>query len=275
MSTNASSQQQSPRQVGASFQNVPQIQTNGMPMVGINIEPPTAITERAPTLPFSPASTIGKTPLIQQNGYKKEQKPSRSGSISALFRSLSRRKKTADGPLPHQQLINGKQDHDNDAGYSRLRPEDYPQRTGSPFSFVDKPQEEQAFEMNDIRKSKQPERRNSWDKADESTQFLANGPERPRYSRSQSTRTGLKPGQLDPNDVYLALPPDQRPGVTRFRSLRAGVNRAAGGLSRSASQISRSTSLRRLESIKNVPQLWYRDDMAIEGVQSEYNNYAY
>jgi len=289
MSTSASSPQHSPRQVGLSYQNVPQIQTNGVP-VGINIEPPTATTQRAPTLPFSPASTIGETPLIQPKAFKKEHKPARSGSISSLFRSFSRRNKSHDGPLPSQQLAsNGEHNshnivdkissaiRDGDTNYSRLRPDDYVERPGSPFSFVDKPQEDQTFEMNDMRKSKAPERRNSWDKADESTQFLGESADRPRYSRSQSTQHGLNPelqAQYQ-NDTYLSLPPDQRPGVTRFKSLRTGVNRAANGLSRSASQISRSTSLRRLESVKKVPQFWYRDDMAIEGASSEYNNYGY
>lgn len=285
----SSSQQQSPQQIGLSYQRVPQIQTNGVP-VGIHVEPPTAITDRAPTLPFSPASTVGETPLIAQPGYKKDHKPSRSGSISSLLRSFSRRKQTADSPLPSQQLASSGEHNshnivdkissairDGDSNYTRLRPDDYIQRPGSPFSFVDKPREEQAFEMDDMRKSKQPERRNSWDKADESTHFLGEAADRPRYSRSQSTQHGLRP-DLQPqyqNDTYLSLPPDQRPGVTRFKSLRSGVNRAANGLSRSASQISRSSSLRRLESVKKVPQFWYRDDMAIEGAQSEYNNYAY
>jgi len=97
------------------------------------------------------------------------------------------------------------------------------------------------------------------------------------HRHSQSTQQGLNTelqAQYQ-NDTYLSLPPDQRPGVTRFKSLRTGVNRAANGLSRSASQISRSTSLRRLESVKKVPQFWYRDDMAIEGAASEYNNYGY
>ena len=291
ISTNgSSSQQQSPRQAGLSYENVPRLQTKGVP-VGINIEPPTAITERAPTLPFSPASTSGESPLIQQNqqnAYKKERKPSRSGSFSSLFRSLSRRASSSDRPLPSQQLVsngehnshnivnkigNAIRDGDN-SKYSRLRADEQIKRPGSPFSFVDKPQEEQSFEMNDMRKSKQVERRNSWDKADESTQFLGGTGDRPRYSRSQSTQHGLRSG-LEPqyqDDTYLSLPADQRPGVTRFKSLRTGVNRAANGLSRSASQISRSTSLRRLESMKKVPQLWYRD---AEGPQGEYNNYTY
>lgn len=292
--TRSSPQQQSPQQIGLSYMNVPRIQTKGIP-VGINIEPPTVISERAPTLPpISPTFAAGEAPLIQQNqqnqqkAYKKEHKPSRSGSFSSMFRSLSRRISSSDRPLPSQQLVNsgehnsqnivnkiGNAIRDGDkSSYARLKPEDQVKRPGSPFSFMDKPQEEQTFEMNDIRKSKQPEKRNSWDKVDEATQFLGETGERPRYSRSQSTQQGLKPG-LQPqyqNDTYLSLPADQRPGMTRFKSLRSGVSRAANGLSRSASQMSRSSSLRRLESMKRVPQLWYRD---VEGSQGEYNNYAY
>ncbi|KAJ9661621.1 hypothetical protein H2198_001797 [Neophaeococcomyces mojaviensis] len=279
--TGSSSQPQSPQQFGATIQHrsVPSIQTNGIP-VDISIQPPTAITERAPTLPFSPASTIGERPLIQHE-QRTKAKLSRGNSISSLFRSLSRRKKSED-QLPSQKLANsGEQSpkhiidkissaiRDGDNGYSALRPTDRVQRPASPFSFVDKPQEEHSFEMNDMRKSKQPEaptpeRRNSWDKADESTLFL--DPDRPKFNRSQSTSTRLRTTYEQPVDeTYLGVTPDQRPGVTRFKSLRSGVNRAANGLSRSASQISRSTSLRRLESVKKVPQFWYRDDMTIEG----------
>lgn len=292
ISSTGSQQPRSP-QAGASFQpSIPQIQTNGVPIM--NIEPPTAITERAPTMPFSPASTIGETPLIKHENQaaasrKKGHQPARSGSFSSLFRSLSRRKKTSDGPLPSQQLSQttphnivdkishalGESQDASNSNYARLKPEDQIVRPGSPFSFIDKPREEQAFEMNDMRKSKVMEgasvaRRDSWDKADESTNFLADesAAARPRYSRSQSTRHHLR-SQTEDGDVYLALPPDQRPGVTRFKSLRQGVDRAANGLSRSASQISRSTSLRRLGSVKKVPELYYRSDM------NEYDQFAY
>ena len=294
--SNSSSQSPQSPQAGLSFHNVPQIQTNGIPIM--SVEPPTAISQRTSTIPFSPA--VGDTPLIKHDGaqpkhVKNRPNVGRSNSISSLFRSLSRRKKDVEGPLPSQKLLSGgeqsprtivdKINHagrpSQDQGYSSLRPQEVPVRPGSPaFSFVDRPKEEQAFEMNDMRKSKQPERRNSWDKADEATNFLSDVSDseraRPAYSRSQSARhTRSTTEQIRTDDVYLTLPPDQRPGITRFKSLRAGVNRASEGLSRSASQISRSTSLRRLESVKKVPSLWYRDDMAIEGAQSEYNNYAY
>lgn len=287
----SSSQPQSP-QAGLSIQRMPKLQTIGIPTM--NIEPPTATTERAPTLLYSPATN--ETPLIkngnEQPVHKRRPSIGRSGSISSLLRSLSRRRKTADGPLPSQQLASSGEQNSNsivdkishairDGEHSRgrshpgLRPE---ARPPSPLSFVDQPREEQAFEMNDMRKSKLPERRNSWDKADEATQFLSDVPlaeTRPTHHRSHSTRDHLRNSRTQGDDVYLSLPPDQRPGITRFKSLRAGVNRAAGGLQRSASQISRSSSLRRLESVKKVPSLWYRDDMALEGAASEYNNYAY
>lgn len=281
MSTSDSS---SPQQA-SNHRSVPSIQTNGIP-VNINIEPPTAVNERAPTFPVSANSPVG-APLTKDQGrpgsqpqkqYKKERTPSRSGSISRLFRSLSRRKSSSAGSSPTQAMPKeGPSNSRRSASYSRLTADDHPDRPPSPFSFVDKPREEQAFEMNDIRRSKQPERRDSWDKADESTLFLGVQATRPKIGRSQSTTAAKYPGETSRpvDDVYLSLPPDQRPGITRFKSLRGGVTRAANGLSRSASQISRSTSLRRLESVKKVPSLWYRDDMAIEGAGGEYNTYGY
>ncbi|KAK5071866.1 hypothetical protein LTR64_004355 [Lithohypha guttulata] len=298
ISTSSSSHQPRSPLAGPPLEhNVPLLQTNGVPIM--NIEPPTAITERAPTLPFSPASTVGETPLIKHNANNKQkrpQNPSRTSSISSLFRSLSRRRKTSDNPLPSQQLGESTPHnivdkisnalHDSNDGsksnYARLGADDPIERSGSPFSFVDKPKEEQAFEMNDMRKPKQSEgqsssRRNSWDKTNEATNFLEDSAisDRPRYSRSQSTKNHLRSQSVQEGDGFLALPPDQRPGITRFKSLRQGVGRAASGLSRSASQISRGSSLRRLESVKKVPEFWYRSDMAIEGAGNDYNEYAY
>lgn len=288
--SSSSSQPQSPPS-GIFDPRVPQIQTNGVPIV--SFEPPTAVTERAPTLPYSPATT--QEPLIKHENvrptYQKGHAPSRSGSFSALFRSLSRRNKTADGPLPSQQLASTGEQNPNsivDKISHAIRDGEHSRgeslgvnRPPSPLSFLDQPREEQAFEMNDMRNSKQPQRRDSWDKADESTKFLSDISDserpvsRPAHNRSQSTQDHLRGPANQGDDIFLALPPDQRPGITRFKSLRNGVNRAAGGLSRSASQISRSTSLRRLESVKKVPQFWYRDDMVIDGAGSEYNTYAY
>lgn len=282
MSTSGSA---SPQRV-SNHRSIPSIQTNGIP-VDINIEPPTAVNERAPTFPASNGSPVG-APLTKAQGPSQgrpqqmpqpERKPSRSGSISRLFRSLSRRKSSRSGSSSPTQAMptEGPSNSRQSASYARLSVDDRPDRPPSPFSFVDKPREEQAFEMNDIRQSKLPERRDSWDKADESTMFLGVQPSRPKIGRSQSTTAAKYPGEASKpvDDIYLSLPPDQRPGITRFKSLRGGVTRAANGLSRSASQISRSTSLRRLESVKKVPSLWYRDDMAIEGAASEYDHYGY
>lgn len=290
VSTTASSSSQQPEasqfsQPGLTIQSrVPQIETQNMPFA-VSVEPPTAINERAPALSFAPVSNTGETSSIPQiksntsvdnnynnNGQKKKTHVSRTSSVSSLFRSLSRRKKSSEIVSKGEQDAQDGRSENGSSTHSRLRPNDYVDRPGSPFSFMRKSQEEQSFEMGDMHKSKQPERRNSWEQADESTKFLSEvtATERPTYNRSQSTRTGQKDPYKD--DLYLSLPPDQRPGVTRFKSLRTGVNRAAHGLGRSASQIGRSTSLRRLESVKRVPELWYRD---AEGPQAEYNTYAY
>ena len=281
-SSASSSQPQSPQHFGATLQHrsIPSIQTNCAP-VDINVQPPTAITERAPTLPISRVSTMDDRPLIQHEN-KERRKLSRGNSISSLFRSLSRRKKNNEEQLPSQKLANSGQQNpnqiidkissairDGDNSYPQLNSPDRMRRSASPFSFVDNPQEDQAFEMNDMRKSKQPEgriseRKNSWEKLDESALFL--DPGRPKVDRSHSTSYRLHTLNEQPlDDTYLGVTPDQRPGVTRFKSLRSGVSRATNGLSRSASQMSRSSSLRRLGSVKKVPQFWYREDMTIEG----------
>lgn len=254
------------------------------------------MTERAPTLPFSPASAIERPliapvqPPVQQQTHKA---PSRGNSISSLFRSLSKRgsrRNSQETQLPSQKLANGgaqdsnqlidKISHairDSSDGPARSQSQ---RRSASPFSFVSKTPEEQMYEMNDMRQSsgqegttsnsRTPDRRNSFDKADEGTMFLEH--DRPKIQRSQTTSHKLQSQSLGGIDeLYLGVNPDSRPGITRFKSLRAGYNRAATGISRSASQVGRSTSLRRLESVKKVPQFWYRDDMVIEGAEgSEY-----
>lgn len=280
---------------GATYQqrSVPALQTNNLTF-NINVEPPSAI-EPGTSLPFSPV--VAERPLIEpiqeseQLPQRKDKKLSRGNSISSLFRSLSRRgsrRPSHESQLPSQKLANGgEQDPSQliDKISNAIQNGDSPtsppiQRSASPFSFVSKTQEDQAFEMNDMRKSRDvqrssrnysrtPDRRNSWDKAEEGTMFLE---ERPKFQRSVSSSHKLGSKSVSGvDDLYLGVNPDARPQITRFKSLRVGYNRATSGLSRSASQISRSTSLRRLESVKKVPQFWYREDMVIEGAEgSEY-----
>ena len=72
---------------------------------------------------------------------------------------------------------------------------------------------------------------------------------RPSHNRS----TSIQPE----GDLMLAIPEqggDNRPQLTRFKSLRSGVSRAA-------STVSRSGSLKRLGSIH---QAFYRDDLSLD-----------
>lgn len=260
--------------------SIPSIQTNGVPIM--NIEPPTATNERAPTFPATspmgaPLTKNRRVDSLPQEGQTqqgKQKSHSRSNSISRLFRSLSGRKKSVDvSPAPAMPTGESSRGNRRSSSHTRLG-DNKPSRSPSPFSFVDKPQEDQAFEMNDIRQSKLPERRDSWEKSDETTTFLgpSDSTRRPRLGRSQSTTAAKYPENKPVDDVYLSLPPDQRPGITRFKSLRGVGTTVSNGLSRSASQISRSSSLRRLGSVKKVPDLWYRE---VDGPGAEFNNYGY
>jgi hypothetical protein len=66
----------------------------------------------------------------------------------------------------------------------------------------------------------------------------------------------------EPREQYLSVETEQRPQITRFKSLRSGVARVN-------STVSRSTSLKRLGSLKTVHHNWYRNDMALEGATSD------
>ena len=249
---------------GASQRPGPKMETVSHPSLNINVEPPTAISEHAPTLPFSPASTLGESPLLKQCA--SSEKPRRSGSISSLFRSLSSRKrseKVASQSIPGKGLAVGESRQCYHNVHRNMTIAESTLSAGTQMPAL--------IELDEMKQCSHG-RINSWQKSDERTGFLST--QRPKHNRSQSTQTGVKQPSNEA-DVYIALPADQRPGMTRFKSLRHGVNRAAVGLSRSASQISRSTSLRRLETVKRVPQLWYRNDMSLEGAGSEYNQYAY
>lgn len=142
------------------------------------------------------------------------------------------------------------------------------ERPDSPFSFTDKPTEHEAFEMNDIRISKldtKPEYEFLKDPYSAPLSTEANSllqpVSRPEHLRSKSEAAVTTLTVPNQDDTYLANP-HQRPTITRFKSLRAGVERAAS--------VTRSTSLRRLNSIKKTPELWYRTDMAFEGAIGAY-----
>ena len=165
-------------------------------------------------------------------------------------------------------------------------------RPASPFSFMSAANEDEAFEMVDMQDEKEKEKEKIRDsgstavgshgspkgkefedaKSPESTDSMyssvvigetmdrdvdrrsnemrTSGERRPRAPRQKSDTLGVP--------QYGA---GSRPPITRFKSLREGVSRAAS--------ISRDSSLKRLGSLKKVHTNWYRDDMAIEGHNGE------
>ena len=260
--------------------------TNGM-NPHIDVIPPSASTYR-PNGAQSPFSQYGdETPLVSRA----------SKQEFSVFRSLSRRLSGKDkrvssdsGPLPSQQLrashspdggeqgrlINMISKAINDSGdsndqynsqqYSRLSAQEQPSRPSSPFSFMETPLENEAYELKDLgdekRKSKSPTSPDSMYSpividetldvdVDRRSKMMRSVSDDPRVSTVGALGV---PGQGD----------DSRPPITRFKSLRNGVGRAAS--------VTRATSLRRLESLKTVHTAWYRDDLAIDGENGESMN---
>jgi hypothetical protein len=252
----------------------------------IDIIPPSASTYRPNSIQSPFSNYADETPLVGRAS-KQEFRLFRN---SSLVRSLSRRlsgrdKRASEGPLPSQQLrasqgesgeqgtghlinmiskaINESGDKDTQQ-YSRLGAQEQPDRPSSPFSFMEAPNEDQAFEMTDMK-----------DKGKTSPMTSPTSPKSAEsmYSpiiieetldvdvdrRSKSMEQQKTPQSPD----GLAVPGQEgnKPPLTRFKSLRQGVNRAAS--------VTRSTSIRRLESLKTVHKNWYRDDMAIEGHNGE------
>lgn len=270
---------------------IPTIQTNGLPLSPQD-EALSAVSRRDSQVPLHRVSTT--TPLVARPSIKRSLSR-RSGSVSKLIRALSfskRRSKQngtraepadAEGVSPvsrdttAQTSPSTKQYSNGDK--NKLSPAQTPTCPDSPLSFADQPAEDEAFELGSLSRPKMSEhqRQVSWTKSDEQKQFLA-VVEKPKYTRSQSTqiKTENLVAQEPPpqDDTFLGITPDQRPGVTRFKSLRSGVTRASSQMNRTASQIGRSKSMKRLGSVKKVPQLWYRDDMMFDGA-GDYIGQAY
>jgi hypothetical protein len=251
----------------------------------IDVVPPSASTYRPNSLqsPFNGSNYGDETPLV---GKATSQQYSLFRN-SSLVRSLSRRlsgkdKRASEGPLPSQQLrasqmqdgeqgtgrlINMISKAINESGdggqqqqqYSRLSAQEQPSRPSSPFSFMETPDEQQGFELKDMKEKEKMTSPTSPKSADSMYSPVVieetldvDVDRRSKSMQEQQTR----------NDG-LAVPghDGNRPPLTRFKSLRQGVNRAAS--------VTRATSLRRLESVKSVHTAWYRDDLAIEGHTGE------
>ncbi|RVX72792.1 hypothetical protein B0A52_03145 [Exophiala mesophila] len=254
----------------------------------IDIIPPSATTFR-PQSTF--ASVYGdEAPLVDHHGAEPRRHESGRSSfrnnsiVRSLSRRLSRKEKdkapaAPDAPLPSQQFSSpsNRQSDSQSAGrlinmissampnessssrdgpqYSQLKAAD-DNRPGTPFSFVDGPDEDGGFEMTSLKDNPKSSAPNSVEAESyfPRPQTGVNG----EYFANQEDRLDVisRPKTADPHRNFLSPDDaDARPQITRFKSLRSGVNKVNAGIG----SISRSQSLRRLGSVKTVHHAWYRD----------------
>lgn len=229
----------------------------------IDIIPPSATTYRrtntvpSPFTPYGEESPLVTNPAQPQSPPKKPD--SRGGFrnnsiVRSLSRRLSRREKEKDkstAPLPSQQLAAGENQtgeqsagrlinmissamqepsHGRDHQYAKIEVQE-PERPGSPFSFIGERDESDTFKKEAGLES--------------NAEYLPN----------QEDRLDVipRPKSADPHHGRHLSPGDaERPQITRFKSLRVGVNRVN-------QSISRSQSLKRMGSVKQAHHAWYVD----------------
>lgn len=258
---------------------IPTIKTNGL-LLRPEDEPMSAsparqadvlhVTKRPGAMPPAPTDGSGR----------KNTAPKRTSSISRIIRALSFSRRRSDRrTTPQSPALDGSHNPRSHADTARGKTTLAPARPDSPLSFLEQPKEDDAFELKDMRpRLSSHNRQSSWTKSDDQSERLPVA-ERSKYTRSQSaqvtSKDHLSVPALGEDPTYFGITPDQRPGVTRFKSLRSGVNRTRSQMQRTASQIGRSRSLRRLGSVKKVPQLWYRNDMLFDGSGQDYEHGEY
>jgi hypothetical protein len=244
----------------------------------IDVIPPSATTYRPQSL--ASAFTYGDdAPLMAKHNRQssnpkpeKEYRPFRNNSlVRSLSRRLSSRKEkkkdnppTPTSPLPSQQLADAQADsneqsagrlinmissamhessnsYHHDRQYSQLSIGEDQQRPASPFSFVGVQDENTSYQM-----VERPEHR-----VEDQPEYLPGRQDTiDVISRSRSV------GPTSSSNHYLSVNgPEDRPPITRFKSLRSGMNRAS-------STISRSQSLKRLGSVHR--SFYYSDGQATE-----------
>ncbi|KIX94199.1 uncharacterized protein Z520_10226 [Fonsecaea multimorphosa CBS 102226] len=249
----------------------------------IDVIPPSASTYRAVNSPFT---TYGDDSPLVGKATKQEFKLFRNSSLArSLSRRLSKKDKTvpsAAAPLPSQQLArqSGEQSagilinmissamqgpgSERDAPYTKLSAgSEQADRPETPFSFVGGKDEQDAFEMVDLR-----------DRASVSSQDSMKEVVKPEISVTPSDsefQSGVpdhidviprsKSEEVERNQHLSVNGADKGPPVTitRFKSLRQGVSRMGS--------VSRSTSLKRLGSLKTVHHAWY-----VEGTDGNNEN---
>ncbi|KAJ4508633.1 hypothetical protein HRR83_005725 [Exophiala dermatitidis] len=247
----------------------------------IDVIPPSASSYR----PLNSAlSNYGDESPLVGSATKQEFKLFRNSSLArSLSRRLSRKNRTVSAPLPSQQLAadehpsgehsagrlinmisNAMQTppHDHSAQYSMLDPVSQPDRPTTPFSFVGGKDDQDAFEMVDLRDRSSFSEKNSLEQVREDMPVMPLDDH--QTTIPQDTIDVIpRSKSAEPHGQHLSVQDaEQRPQITRFKSLRSGV-------SRMNSTVSRSTSLKRLGSLKTVHHNWYRNDMAIEGATSD------
>lgn len=250
----------------------------------IDVIPPSATTYRnSLKSPFT--MNDDESPLVTKPA--REQSLSRGPSlIRSLSRRFSRKDKNKDmgtqPPLPSQQLANdenqsGEQSagrlinmissamqgpvNERDTYYSRLGEVEQDSRPQTPFSFVGVNDEQNAFEMVDLRDQEVGSDEASFKAVVNHAVTITPADEYPPIQQD-TIDVVPRPRSAEPTGQNLSVPGSDRPQITRFKSLRSGV-------SRMNSTVSRSTSLKRLGSLKTVHHNWYRDDMAIEGATGD------
>lgn len=221
----------------------------------LDVIPPSAST-------YHPASTTFSNYTDDQPLVKNENKHSyQAFRPASLIRSLSRRSssKSKSGP-PTPGSDAGEQSSGGFMGmirnqsskdYRKLSPNDPPSRPHSPaFSYMETANED-AFEMKPMADAD----KGLGSPASDGGISLKSPTAEEKASRPDHYRsTSIQPE----GDLMLAIPEqggDNKPQLTRFKSLRSGVSRAASTVSRS------SGSLKRLGSIH---QAFYRDDMSLD-----------
>ena len=258
---------------------LPNAQSNSAAYPKIDVILPSATTSK---MVKSPSSTYGDDSPLVGIAAKHEFRLFRNSSlVRSLSRRLSRKDKnvalstssTPPAPLPSQQLArqSGEQSaenlinmissamqgpaHEREGQYARLEPA----RPETPFSFVGGKDESNGFETVDLRGDRNSvSTQNTWPQE----------PIGPKVSITNSDSdmvAGIPHGHIDvisrlksTGPRLLTVDDAGRPPITRFKSLRQGVQRMGSG-------VSRSTSLRRFGSLKTVHHAWYVE--ASEGNQ--------
>ncbi len=248
----------------------------------IDVIPSSASTYHPRSLQ-SPHSQYGdETPLVAKAQEQRFSLFRNSSLVRSLSRRLSSKSKRDSGPLPSQQLrasqmVNGEQHGTgrlinmiskaiNDSGddhqqYARLGVHECQSRPSSPFSFQETPNENDGYEMKDMKDGNGKTTSPTSPRTETSVHSPVIMEETLDVDVDRRSRAMEEGRQANAGRLGVPGQDGSRPQITRFKSLRQGVNRAAS--------VTRSTSLRRLASLKTVHTAWYRDDLAIEGHNGE------